>query len=266
VLFDIKRTGVRQIRVSLPKGTGPLVDFQGPMIKEKQAPAPDADPETWTIVFQRRIRGAYRLDLSFDRKFDSDAWTAVAPEITVPDAQERGFVVIHSSGTTEIAVKREGLREADVGELPAQPERPPLEVLAYAQHPYSVEISSRRHDPEPVVQAIALSATVYGVVSPDGRIRCRAEYLVRNNDQPFLAMRLPQDSELLGALAGGEPIKPLREEGRLKLPLPRSKDRDTPFIVAVVYEMRAERLGATGDVTVRCPSLDIEVLETKYNL
>lgn len=266
VLLDIRRTGVREIKVALPKGTGPLVDFKGMGIKEKRAPAADADPETWTIVFQRRIRGAYRLDLSFDRKFEADAWGASAPEILVPDAQERGFVVIHSSGTTEIAVRREGLREADVGELPEQPERPPLEVLAYAQHPYKVEISSRRHDPEPVVQAYAESAEIYGVVSPDGRVRCRAEYRVRNNDQPFLRMTLPEGSELLGALAGGEPMKPLREDGALKLPLPRSKNRDASFVVAVVYEMRAERLGAGGELTIGRPSLDIEVLRTEYNL
>ncbi len=266
ILLDIKRTGVREIKVSLPKGTGPLVDFMGPMIKEKRAPAKDADPETWTIVFQRRIRGPYRLDVSFDRKFDADAWSAVAPEVSVPDTQERGFVVIHSSGTTEIAVKREGLREADVGELPEAPERPPLEVLAYAQHPYRVDISSRRHDPEPVVQAIAVSAEIYGVVTPEGRVRCRAEYRVRNNDQPFLTMALPGGSELLGALAAGEPIKPLREAGMLKLPLPRSRDRDTPFVVAVVYETRAQELGAAGKLTIDRPTLDIEVLETTYRL
>jgi len=266
ILLDIKRTGVREIKVSLPKGTGPLVDFLGPMIKEKRAPANDADPETWTIVFQKRIRGPYRLDVSFDRKFDADAWSAVAPEISVPDTQERGFVVIHSSGTTEIAVKREGLREADVGELPEAPERPPLEVLAYAQHPYRVDISSRRHDPEPVVQAIAISADIYGVVTPEGRVRCRAEYRVRNNDQPFLTMALPEGSELLGALAAGEPIKPLREAGMLKLPLPRSRDRETPFVVAVVYETRAQELGASGELTIDRPTLDIEVLETTYRL
>ncbi len=266
LLFDIKRTGVREIKVTLPKGTGPLVDFAGPMIKEKRAPAADADPETWTIVFQKRVRGPYRLDLSFDRKFDADAWSAVAPEIAVPDAQERGFVVVHSSGTTEITVKREGLREADVGELPSAPERTPLEVLAYAQHPCRVEISSRRHDPEPVVQAIAISAGIYGVVSPDGRVRCRAEYTVRNNDQPFLRMTLPEGSELLGALAAGEPLKPLREGGALKLPLPRSRDRDAPFVVAVVYETRAQELGAKGELTIDRPALDIEVLQTTYKL
>jgi len=266
VLLDIKRTGVREMRVTLPKGTGPLVDFQGPMIKEKRAPAANADPETWTIVFQRRIRGPYRLDLTFDEKFESDAWSAAVPEITVPDTQERGFIVIHSSGTTEISVKMDGVREADVGELPEQPPRPPLEVLAYAQHPYRVEISSRRHDPEPVVQAIALSADIYGVVSPDGRVRCRAEYKVRNNDQPFLKMTLPKDSVLLGALAGGEPVKPLREDGKLKIPLPRSRDRDTPFVVAVVYETRAQSLGVAGDLTIDRPALDVEVLETKYSL
>ena len=266
VFLDIKRTGVREMKVSVPKGTGPLVDFEGPMIKEKHAPAKDADPETWTLVFQRRIRGPYRLDLSFDRTFDADTWSALVPEIAVPDTQERGFVVIHSSGTTEIKVKREGMREADVGELPEQPERPPLEVLAYAQHPYKVEISSRRHDPEPVVQAIALSADIYGVVSPDGHVRCRAQYRVRNNDQPFLKMTLPEDSELLGALAAGEPIKPLREDGALKLPLPRSRDRDTPFDVVVVYETRVKKLGAAGDLTIDRPALDIEVLETSYKL
>ncbi|MHC4548470.1 MAG: hypothetical protein ACYTEZ_06805 [Planctomycetota bacterium] len=267
LLVDIQRTGVRELEVVLPPGTGKLVEFTGPLIKEKRAPAGEgADTETWTIVFQKRVRGTYRLDVTFDRRFEADAWTADAPAIRVPGAQERGFVVVHSSGTTAIAVERNGLREADVGELPEPPTRPPLEVLAYARHPYRVTVSSRRHDPEPVVQAIALSADVYGVLSHEGHLRCRAEYRVRNNDQPFLRFALPEGSRLVGVLVDGEPKKPLVARGRLQLALPRSKNRVTPFVVAIIYESEVEALERTGRLTVDRPALDIDVLETRYTL
>ena len=32
----------------------------------------------------------------------------------------------------------------DIGELPESPEQPPLEILAYAAHPYTVKIESKR--------------------------------------------------------------------------------------------------------------------------
>ncbi|MHC4972322.1 MAG: hypothetical protein ACYTG3_08315 [Planctomycetota bacterium] len=263
---DIQRAGVRELKVALPKGTGKLVDFAGPLIKEKRAPDEGADPETWTVVFQKRIRGVYRLEVVFDKKFQEDAWHADAPEISVPGAQEHGFVVVHSGGTTALTVEREGLREADVGELPAPPQRPPLEVLAYARHPYRVKLSSRRHDPEAVLQAIALSAHIYGVVTGEGHLRCRAEYRIRNNDQPFLKFGLPQGSQLIGVLVDGRPSKPLIEEGQLQLSLPRSRNRETPFVVAIVYETDVEPLERSGKLTVDRPALDIDVLETRYTL
>jgi hypothetical protein len=266
VAVDIQRAGVRELQVALPKGTGKLVDFSGPLIKEKRAPEDGADPETWTVVFQKRVRGAYRLEVVFDKKFEADAWNADAPEISVPDAQEHGFVVVFGGGTTAITVERVGLREADVGELPAPPQRPPLEVMAYARHPYRVKMTSRRHDPEPVLQAIALSAHIYGVVTGEGHLRCRAEYRIRNNDQPFLKFGLPEGSRLIGVLVDGRPSKPLLEEGQLQLSLPRSRNREAPFVVALVYESDVEPLEGSGRLTVDRPRLDIDVLETRYTL
>ncbi|MGH7163213.1 MAG: hypothetical protein ACREID_07000, partial [Planctomycetota bacterium] len=266
LFLSIERTGVRELKVALPKGTGPLVEFTGPRIKEKRAPGKDADPETWTIVFQTRVRGAYRLDIVFERKFEEDAWSAEVPAVAVPDAQERGFLVIGSSPSTALTVERDGLREADVGELPEPPPGQPLEVLAYAAQPFRVAVSSRRHDPREVLQAIALSSHVYGVLSREGRLRCRAEYRVRNNDQPFLFFDLPPSSALLGVLVDGQPAKPLVEAGRLKLPLPRSKDRVAPFVVAMVYDTAVEEMGSSGEVVVERPRLDIDVLSTDYTL
>ncbi|MHC4957296.1 MAG: hypothetical protein ACYTGN_02900 [Planctomycetota bacterium] len=265
--IKIERAGVRELRVALPKGTGPLVEFSGALIKEKRQPPEDADAdaEIWTLAFQKRIRGEYRLDIAFDRKFERDGWDADVPAVAFPDVRETGFVVVHAPPTTAVEVERNGLREADVGELPETPQRPPLEVLAYPRHPYTVKLASKRHDPHAVIQAVALSARIYGVLTHDGSLRCRAEYRVRNNDQPFLGFVLPKGSTLIGALVDGEPVKPLVDKGVLKLPLARSKERDAPFLVAIVYDGETGELG-DGDVTIARPVLDIDVLKTRYTL
>jgi len=266
VALRIERAGIRELRIELPKGTGQPVDFDGALIKERQPPAAGADPEVWTLVFQRRIRGLYRLDVRFEKSFEQDRWDAAVPALRLPDASESGFVVVESPALTAVKVDRNGLREADVAELPQPPQRSPLEVLAYSQHPFRVGLSSQRHDPQDVVQAIALSAHIYGVVAPEGRLRCRAEYRVRNNDQPFLRCQLPPKSRLIGALVDGAPIKPLLEAGRLKLPLARSRGREAPFVVALVYETAIEELDDTAELTIARPSLDIDVLKTTFTL
>ncbi|MHC4938977.1 MAG: hypothetical protein ACYTHK_08415 [Planctomycetota bacterium] len=266
VALKIERAGIRELRVALPEGTGKPVDFKGALIKERKPPATDADPEIWTLVFQRRIRGLYRLEVRYEQSFEEDRWDATVPALHLPDASESGFVVVDSTSMTAVTVDRGGLREADVAELPQPPKRSPLEVLAYSQHPFTVKLSSQRHDPQDVLQAIALSAHIYGVVSPEGRLRCRAEYRVRNNDQPFLFCRMPAQSTLIGALVDGKPIKPLLEAGRLKLPLARSRNRETPFVVAVVYESEIEELDDTAELTIGRPALDIDVLKTTYTL
>jgi len=266
VALNIERAGIRELKVELPKGTGQPVGFDGPLIEERNPPPDGADPETWTLVFQRRIRGLYRLEIRHERKFDEDRWEAKVPLVRLPGTQESGFVVIGAPSMTEVTVQRGGLREADVAELPQPPATPPLEVLSYARHPAEVTLSSMRHDPQSVLQAIALSAHIYGVVAPDGRLRCRAEYRVRNNDQPFLRCRLPEKSALVGALVDGEPIKPLLEKGVLKLPLARSEGRQAPFVVALVYESEVEALGDTAELTIARPALDIDVLKTTYSL
>ncbi|MHC4955349.1 MAG: hypothetical protein ACYTGZ_15965, partial [Planctomycetota bacterium] len=266
VALKIERAGIRELKIALPKGTGKTVDFQGDLIKERKPPEEGADPEVWTLKFQRRILGLYRLDVVFDKTFENDSWDSPVPSLALPGASESGFVVIESSDTSAITVDRGGLREADVAELPEEPARSPLEVLAYAAQPFTVKIASQRHDPHAVVQAIALSAHIYGVLSNGGRLRCRAEYRVRNNDQPFLLCGLPKKSRLLGALVDGQPIKPLLAGGWLKLPLARSKGRETPFVVAVIYESKVEDLGDKAEVTVARPVLDIDVLKTTYTL
>lgn len=266
VALRIERAGIRKLRIALPKGTGKTVDFKGALIKERQPPSEGADPEIWTLVFQRRIRGLYPLSVRYDKTFDAEKWTSDVPAIFLPDASESGFVVVQSTASTAITVDRGGLREADVAELPQAPKKSPLEVLAYSQQPFSVKISSERHDPHAVLQAIALSAHIYGVVTQDGRLRCRAEYRVRNNDQAFLRCWLPANSRLIGALVDGKPIKPLLANGALKLPLARSAGRETPFLVALVYETRIEELDDTGEITIARPGLDIDVLKTAYSL
>ncbi len=266
VALRIERAGIRELKIALPKGTGRTVDFRGAFIKERQPPDDGADPEVWTLKFQRRLRGFYRLDVVFDKTFKEDSWKSDVPTLALPGASESGFLVIGSSDTSALKVDRGGLREADVAELPEQPGYSPLEVLAYAKQPFTVKIDSQRHDPHSVVQAIALSAHIYGVVSSDGRLRCRAEYRVRNNDQPFLLCGLPKGSRLIGALVDGEPIKPLLAGGWLKLPLARSKGRETPFVVAVVYETKVDAFDDKAEVRVARPVLDIDVLKTTYTL
>ncbi|MEM8883110.1 MAG: hypothetical protein AAGD14_03485 [Planctomycetota bacterium] len=266
VLLRIERAGISELKVELPKGTGEPVDFQGKLIKERRKPADDAETDTWTLVFQRRIRGTYKLDVRFDRTFEEDNWSATVPAVRVPEASESGFVVVQSTANTAVKVERGGLRQADVAELPYTPLQSPLEVLSYSQHPFSVTIGSKRHDSHPVVQAIALSAHIYGVVSPDGRLRCRAEYRVRNNDQAFLHCALPKTSRLIGATVDGNPVKPLLAEGWLKLPLERSRDRTTPVVVALVYESEIEELGTRARLKIRRPALRIDVLKTSYSL
>ena len=274
VALRIERAGIRKLQIALPKGTGKTVDFRGALIKERQPPEEkssegtdgDSDREVWTLVFQRRIRGLYQLQVKYDKTFESEKWTSEVPALSLPNASESGFVVVQSTASTAISVDRGGLREADVAELPQAPKASPLEVLAYSQQPFNVNISSERHDPHSVLQAIALSAHIYGVVTQDGRLRCRAEYRVRNNDQAFLRCWLPGESRLIGALVNGEPIKPLLANGALKLPLARSAGRETPFIVALVYETKIEELEDSGEVTISRPSLDIDVLRTTYSL
>jgi len=266
VALKIERAGIRELKVALPKGTGKTVDFKGALIKERTPPEEGAESEVWTLRFQRRMLGLYRLDIVFDKTFEKDSWETVVPALAIPGASESGFVVIDSSDTSALTVDRGGLREADVAEMPEAPQQSPLEVLAYASHPFEVKVSSTRHDPHAVVQAIALSAHIYGVLSNDGRLRCRAEYRVRNNDQPFLLCGLPKKSRLLGALVNGDPIKPLLAGGWLKLPLERSKGRETPFLVALIYETAIQELDAKAKVTIARPVLDIDVLKTTYTL
>ncbi len=266
IRYDIQRAGVRELYVVVPKGTGPLVEFNGPAIKERRAPKEGAETERWTIVLQRRVRGAYALSVKYDKKFEKDTWETTVPGLQLPDVADRGFVLVSSMGTTAIDVDRKGLREADVGELPSEPATAPLEVLAYTGHPHAITIRSQRHDPEAVVQAIALSSHIYGVLTEEGMLRCRAEYRVRNNDQPFLSVELPARSKLIGVVVDGKPAKPLIEDGQLKLALPRSKGRETPFVVAVVYESKIDALQTSGDFVIARPALDIDVLKTRYSL
>ena len=105
--------------------------------KSASPPPKEGRPEVWTLVFQKRIRGAYRLDVMFDTKFQDDAWSARSRRVSIPEAQEQGFVVVHSSATTAITVARDGCAKPTSASCP-RPRAPAARGAGLCQQPFDV--------------------------------------------------------------------------------------------------------------------------------
>jgi hypothetical protein len=162
------------------------------------------------------------------------------------------------------------VRVLDVTEAPAEAGLDALGVLEVLRLPPGREglaIAVRKHGGAAVLGAIATEVSIRTAVSREGILRTRAEMTLFNIDRQFVEVLLPARSTLVGAVVGGQPVKPLvSPSGALLLTvpatLPTTQARAPRVVVALTYETRLDgEVG--GSVRVEAPRFPgLEVLHT----
>lgn len=257
LLYRVERARVRKVEFSLPLQTPVALaigGLAGAQVKEYSSAEVDGQRQ-WTVWLESPVAGQVRLGV------DCQVVLANEPEATLPMPILQGVVYqsgrLAVEGEPDLDVRvAEHPRPVDVGELAGMAYKPGPRLLGafgFVDEPGPVRVTLTRHEgcslPPVVVERIELTS----VFGPSGAGQHLGTYVLRSKLR-FLEIALPTGAELWSIQLDGEPLAPLREDGRLLFELPTA-DGAARRSLALVYETTGPALGLGGRLATAAPEL-----------
>ena len=243
IYYSILQSGVEQLTLLLPPDVT-VLDVEGSGIRDWSV-TDAGNRARLAIDLNFEAKGAYTLNLEYERPLAEDAATVEVPTIQLLGVERvKGWVGIDARSNLEIEAGDIGeARVVDVRELPAgilgQTDWPVLLGFKYRQATYSIPLNVRQHEEVDMLVTIVDRTEATTVVTPDGRRMTQVTWSVRNNRAQFLRLDLPDGAIPWSTFVGGRSVKPARaEDGRVMVPLARSQSAGgelSRFAVEMVY-------------------------------
>jgi hypothetical protein len=182
--------------------------------------------------------------------------------------RETGEVLIEGIGTMELsATERGGLHRMDVKEASAQlrslaknPVHAAFRYQKRAAEAPGVAMQWVRFPDTPVISAVAERAVVTTLVTSEGRSLTEVKLTIRNREQAFVKVSLPQGAQILSADVAGEKVKPVTAADGDRVPLLRPGFRPPDeYPVSFVFLHSGSPFAKKGGAELALPKLDIPV-------
>jgi hypothetical protein len=284
--FAIQHAGVKEFFVRLPVGvTKPNIRGRNIKIQEKVKEAEEHEAgDLWRIELQAEVKGAYQLIFDYTIELDPKE---TRREFSGPrvigemDEVEReiGYLAVTGDPSLELTADETslaGLTPVDEEEIPLKfRELPPAVVqqigrqtvpilfaFRYLTHPYSLVLSSVRHDEAAVVTAVVETCRLDTTLTREGNRITTLIAEVRSRYQPFLEIKLPPKAKLWHALVNGRRVSPLTEQKEggetTKIPIAQVQGMRGPVKVELQWEELedSQELGRWQQVKLNVPSLE----------
>ncbi|HUU10875.1 MAG TPA: hypothetical protein VM431_10100 [Phycisphaerae bacterium] len=272
--FNILHTGVRVLKLKLPKGVS-ILEVKGERTRDWRV----ADDEL-SVALSYEAIGAYVLNVTYEQAVQADQAAGQSlPVLRVMDVvREKGHVGVVALANVELSAPQiKGATAIDVRELPAEllslTGQPILLAFRYVADDFDIPLSVKKHADVDVLVTIVDSAIVTTMQTMDNRRITRVVYNVRNNRKQFLRLVMPEGAEIWSASVSGKSIRPARdEEGRVLVPLVRSEGASSglsAFPVELVYVEKAEgdaKPPAGGTLHIDLPQAAEPVTHLMMNL
>jgi len=225
--YSILRRGVRELKVLMPADWNILSVVCDGLQEWKTIDSPKGPVLLVQLAYARK--GNVAVGIQIERALSDKDEVIDLPQIKAFDIErEQGTVGVEAKGVVELAVQNaEGLQAIDPRELPGalwqSATQPILFAFRYTK-PHALELSVKRHPETPVLTTTVDDANAVTVLTERGQLITKIRYQVRNQLKQYLAVRLPQGTELWSAFVAGEPVKPMKaEDGTFRIPLAKSQ-------------------------------------------
>jgi hypothetical protein len=157
------------------------------------------------------------------------------------------FVAIRKAPAIKVDVTGSDYEQIDAAELPAGLRSDDV-FLALRRFdepaPFPVELT--KHEYQPVADLVVRHTHLKTVVANEERATTTAFFEILNNDRQFLAIRLPEGSDVLDLRVAGKPEKPrLGDDRVLLVRLETGLRKDASFQVAIAYTHPVATEGGT---------------------
>jgi hypothetical protein len=212
---------------------------------------------TYTVKLQGHELGEVVIGLEYDDVFEKSLGTNEKRRVPVPavvplDVEHTNtFVAIRKAAALKVDVPSEDYTQIDPSELPASLQTGDVYLaLRRFEAPAPFPLDLTKYEYQPVADLVVRHAHLETVVADEGRASTTAYFEILNNDRQFLAVRLPQGSEILELMVDGKPEKPrIGDERILLVPLLTGLGDDVTFQVAIAYTHGIDTSGALAPTT-----------------
>ncbi len=273
IALSVLQNTIPALLVRVPEGYG-ILDVRGPGVGDWRELT--RKEETYLeIPFDFPKKGSFAVTISAEKILPHAAQAAGYAGFMVVDAiREKGFLGVELKGAAEVVVSSlQGADSLDVSELPGsligRSLKPLIFGFKYLRSPYSLVLDIKKHEEVRVISTVIDLASGVTLITEDGKVVHRIVYSVRNTSKQFLELTLPEDAELWSVFVDGAPAKPRRGDGRILVPLNRSRENASglaAFDVEVIYHQKAARFGAIGRRSAEFPVPDIIISQALWSV
>jgi hypothetical protein len=227
------------------------------------------------IPFDFPKKGNFSITVVAEKLLPGENLAVDYAGFAVADAvREKGFIGLELKGAAEVVLAgAKGADALDISELPAalisRSQKPLIFGFKYLRPPFDLVFEVKKHASVPVIGTVIDTASGVTLFTEDGKLVHRIIYSVRNTSKQFLEIALPKGAELWSVFVAGEPAKPRWSEGRILIPLNRSREGASglaAFDVEIIYYEKGGRLGAFGRRATRFPVPDVIISRALWSV
>ncbi|MCS1410480.1 MAG: hypothetical protein M2R45_03674 [Verrucomicrobia subdivision 3 bacterium] len=265
--FQIKNTAVKSLNLSLPD-TATNVRFEGEHIADSVTSAnQQTSRDDWTVRFQRRVIGNYRLTITYQTTIlDDQTPFAIRGVILSDSSLQRSFLALRTQGRLQTTITQlpASLYMTDWHNVPRHlrrnlPDRLPVEYSFRAVSPdFQLPVTISRHQ---ITQTLAAQINQFDlttIVSQDGSTITKADIAISPGSKRSLEVSLPSNSEFWFARVNGQTVSALTNNDNLLIPFGHNFNASEPTQVEVyIQDSSAQTTSGQLDNVLRSINLDL---------
>jgi len=188
-------------------------------------------------------------------------------------SREKGFVGIEARTNVEIQfLNGGGCAAIDTTELPKQlwdtSSQPIILAYKFLDPRLFIHLDVKKHADVSVLIAVVEEAHVVITQTTEGRILTKLVAQVRNTQQQFLRITMPEGSNVWSTVVSNRPVKPAQDGKEIMIPMQKTTDQNInqsgkggeSFRVEFVYFQETKNtMKGRGSLNFELPKLDLPV-------
>ncbi len=268
--YQIENAGLKALRVALPTNAE-SVHFQGEFIADflRVPGAVTNGRQSWEVKLQRRVIGAYRLQVTYQTLIADQAAETELQGVEAEDVNlQRGFVTLQAGGRVQVsppeaASLTTALQPTEWQSIPRalQQNLPAMSAnFAYrlAEPAFTLPLKLDRHEAVKLLPARVNNLILTSVISDAGTMLTQVRLEMLPGDKRLLSVKLPRGAQYWFAFVNQNGVWPWRDGEAILIPLEQQSRRDQPVPVEIFYSSQVGQPGR-GE-------LDLQLLAPKFDL
>ncbi len=264
--YQIENTGLKSLRVWLPENADG-VRFSGELMADflRTSEPVTNGLQLWEVKLERRVIGAYRLQVNYQVLLTEAAPTATLRGVRAADVNlQRGFVTIESGGRVQLGVDATpALQPTEWQSIPRalQQNLPPTAAnfaFRLIEPGFELPLRLERHEAVKLLPARVQNVTFTSVISDAGAMLTQARLELFPGDKRLLHVTLPRDARYWFAFVNQNGVWPWREGDAILIPLEQQSRDGKPVTLEIFFSSEVGKREAGA--------LDLELLAPKFDL